>query len=810
MKTLHLARRISFLPCIVALAAALAPLAVRAQGTYTPYQITTLAGTFNVLGEADGTGAAARFRATRSVAVDAAGNVYVADTNNNTIRKITFYGVVTTFAGTAGAPGANDGTGAAARFLQPRGLAVDAAGNVYVADSGNHNIRKITPAGVVTTLAGGGVVGNVDGAGPVARFRLPVYLAIDPAGNLFVADNNNNVIRRVTPAGVVTTVRSPGGTPILVGNCLGVAIDAAGNLYASDQGVGSLIRKITPAGVVTVLAGGVEGYVDDVGAAARFRYPAGLAVDPAGNLFVGDYGNVVIRRVTPDGTVTTVAGLRPQGGGTDGIGNVARFTDPQGIATDARGNLYIADANTVRMSVFAPDITPQPVGKIVVPGENYTITSGGSSNVPTTFQWRKDGVAIPGATTATLSTPPNSLPTWSSSLALTNIQQANLGSYTLVATNLAGTTITNAAVIQFTPPPTFASQPTGQNVNPGTNVTFTATATSTLPISYQWQKDGVAISGATTTSLVVNNVQVANLGSYTLVATNAVGPTTSNAAVLGYIPSTAGRLINLSILTSIPAAGETFTMGYVVGGAGATGTKPLVIRAAGPSLGALGVPGTLNDPKIELFAGSTKTGENDNWGGSAATTAAMVAVGAFPYTGPTSLDAASVANISPGDNSVKVSAAGNGTGAVIAEIYDATPAPIFIASTPRLMNVSVLKHLGTSLTVGFVIGGAEAKTVLIRAVGPTLGAAPFGVPGVVADPQLTLFNAASASIGTNNNWGGTPALTAAFTSVGAFALPAASLDAALVATLQPGNYTVEVKGAGTTTGVALVEIYDVP
>ena len=125
------------------------------------------------------------------------------------------------------------------------------------------------------------------------------------------------------------------------------------------------------------------------------------------------------------------------------------------------------------------------------------------------------------------------------------------------------------------------------------------------------------------------------------------------------------------------------------------------------------------------------------------------------------------------------------------------------------MNVSVLKHLGTGLTVGFVIGGLEAKTVLIRAVGPTLGGAPFNVPGVVADPQLTLFSG-QTSIGTNNNWGGTAALTAAFSQVGAFALPATSLDAALVATLLPGNYTVQVSGVGGTTGVAIVEVYEVP
>jgi hypothetical protein len=187
----------------------------------------------------------------------------------------------------------------------------------------------------------------------------------------------------------------------------------------------------------------------------------------------------------------------------------------------------------------------------------------------------------------------------------------------------------------------------------------------------------------------------------------------------------------------------------------------------------------------------------------------MAGVGAFPYTGGTSLDAAVAANLQPGDNSVKVSASGNGTGTVIAEIYDATPSAQFEASTPRLINVSVLKHLGTGLTMGFVIGGLQSKAVLIRAVGPTLGSAPFNLSGVVADPQLSLFSGAT-SIGSNDNWGGTPALTSAFNSVGAFQLPAASRDAAIMTTLAPGDYTVQVSGVGGTTGMAIVEVYELP
>ncbi len=273
----------------------------------------------------------------------------------------------------------------------------------------------------------------------------------------------------------------------------------------------------------------------------------------------------------------------------------------------------------------------------------------------------------------------------------------------------------------------------------------------------------------------------------------------------------ASRLVNLSILTSLDAPGDAFTLGYVVGGAGTSGSKPVLIRAAGPTLGAapFNLAGALGDPKLELFAGATKTSENDNWGGSAGLSGAFAAVGAFAYASGTSLDAATLATVAPGDNSVRVSASGNGTGTVIAELYDSTPFASLGATSPRLVNVSVLKHLGTGLTAGFVVDGTATKRVLIRAVGPTIGGAPFNVSGVVADPQLTLYSGQTA-IRTNDNWGGTAELTAAFAQVGAFALPAASRDAALLVTLQPGAYTVQASGVGSTTGVAIVEVYEVP
>ena len=220
------------------------------------------------------------------------------------------------------------------------------------------------------------------------------------------------------------------------------------------------------------------------------------------------------------------------------------------------------------------------------------------------------------------------------------------------------------------------------------------------------------------------------------------------------------------------------------------------------------MPGTLDDPKIEFFAGAAKVGENDNWGGSATLANSMNAVGAFAYAGPTSRDAAMALSVASGDNSVKVSGVGNGTGAVIAEIYDATPAASFTGTTPRLVNVSVLKQLGTGFTAGFVVGGNGPKNVLVRAIGPTLGSS-FGVTGAVNDPQLTL-NSGQTVVASNDNWGGGATLSAAFSSVGAFALPAASRDAAVIASLNPGNYTVQVSGVAGATGIILVEIYELP
>ncbi len=315
--------------------------------------VSTLAGSSP--GYADGTGTAAAFDGPQGIAVDSQGNVYVADTYNHKIRKITPAGVVSTLAGSS--QGYADGTGAAAQFNSPWGLSVDSQGNVFVADTSNHRIRKITPAGDVSTLAGGSQ-GYADGAGAAASFSTPTGVGVDAQGNVYVADNWNDKIRKVTPAGDVSTLAgSTSGYADGTGTAAkftlpqGVSVDAAGNVYVADSW-NNRIRKITPAGEVTTVAGSSSGFADGTGAAARFWSPQSVSVDAQGNIFVADYGNQKIRVITPGGEVTTLAGSNS--GFADGAATSAQFTYPTGVAVDAQGNVYVADTQNHKIRKIVP------------------------------------------------------------------------------------------------------------------------------------------------------------------------------------------------------------------------------------------------------------------------------------------------------------------------------------------------------------------------------------------------------------------------------------------------------------------------
>ena len=484
----------------------------------TPLTIATLAGLAGSSGSADGTRSAARFYNPEGVAVDGSGNVYVGDTSNNTIRKITPSGVSSTLAGLAGSPGSTDGTGSAARFYHPYGVAVDGSGNIYVADSYNNTIRKITPIGIVSTLAGlAGSAGSTDGTGSAARFYRPSGVAVDISGNVYVADSSNSTIRKVTSAGVVSTLAGLAGSTGSADGTgsaarfyqpRGVAVGGSGNLYVGDTS-NHTIRRITPAGVVSTLAGlaGSSGSADGTGSAAGFYQPRGVAVDGSENIYVADVYNHTIRMITPSGVVGTPAGLAGTSGSADGTGSAARFNRPYGVAVDSSGHVYVADTNnyTIRSSVTPPVITsPATANGILGMPFSYTITA---TNLPTSYSASPlpAGLSANTSTGAITGTPTTSGTT----------------SVTISATNAGGTGSATLTITIVPPPPVIASATTASGVV-GTTFSYQITATNS-PSSFNAAPLPAGLSVNTSTGTITGTPTTSGTTSVTISATNAGG-----------------------------------------------------------------------------------------------------------------------------------------------------------------------------------------------------------------------------------------------------------------------------------------------
>lgn len=364
--------------------------------------VTTIAGdTYS--GNQDGTGTNALFFYPTGLTRDAAGNLYIADFYNNNIRKVTPAGVATTIAGVDGVSGYLDTTVAtAAQFNFPTGIVADSHDNLFIADSYNNVIRKISTSGVVSTFAGtvSPYLGDyADGTGAAAKFNMPYSLAIDASDNLYLSDFNNNRIRKITPGAVVTTLAGSGvagfqngtGTAAQFNSPQNLVVDPTGNVYVCDV-QNNKIRKITTSGVVTTFAGSTVGNQNGTGTAAKFNSPIGITIDRNGNFYVADQGNDLIRKITPAGVVTTFAGST--NGHVDGAGANAKLDAPNSLITDPTGEyLYLTDvgnAATVRkISLYGYAVTPNlPMGlslstsgvisgtpTVASPATNYTISA---------------------------------------------------------------------------------------------------------------------------------------------------------------------------------------------------------------------------------------------------------------------------------------------------------------------------------------------------------------------------------------------------------------------------------------------------
>jgi sugar lactone lactonase YvrE len=1008
---------------------------------YTPYRISTYVG-YAPTGSYDGQGTAAQFQSPRGLACDRAGNVYVADSQNHTIRKITSDGLVTTFAGKPGVSGSVDGIGSEARFHTPLALAFDVQGNLYVSDTENFTIRVITPAGTVSTLAGSaGNSGNIDGPGAAARFGGVFALAVDATGNVYAADYANNALRKIavdgtvttalhiapgqlnvqqtvtgvavdpdgdvwiavadgprwglyklTPAGTLTvvtaitakvliprfsqlfrvqiaiapdgtvyaadnvdseldaiavdgtvsplsrntsrpekplgvTVDSTGkvyfsadtnvvyrlaadGTPELVAGSVnpggfssadgtgrsarlaapwGVAVDPQGVIYVAEE-AGATVRKIAPGGVVTTLAGWVGhigGAVDGVGSGARFGALYGIAQAPDGSLFVADANNAAIRRVTGDGTVTTWAGIMGAAGTLDGLGNQARFERPIGVALDRTGNLYVADYNANTIRKIAPDrVVTTIAGLADSPGSVDGRGSAARFNGPkgiavdadgnlfmsdyrncTIRKMTPDGVVttfagVPGESALVDGDLAKARFQYLGSLAIDRRGNLYVGDGNVIrridasgrVTTLAGSVAVHGsydgvgAEAGFSSPAAMAIDPDGRLIVadyfdneirigvpasaptiavPPQNATLAAGGSTTLSVTageadkYQWMINGEPIDGATDSTY-----RAAYGGTFSVAVSNATGTTWSTSAVV----TTTTRVANLSS-RALTLSGDGATIaGFVISGVPGS-TKHVLIRGIGPALSQFGVNNPVASPALSLYDHDGHLiAVNSGWmnliakGNSPlsavvqpATLEQMNLVHSFGLPA-NSADCALSAALPPGSYSAIVSTAG-APGVGLAEIYELTT-----DDGATLSNISTRATIGTAedvLIAGFVVTGAQPVRLLLRGVGPTL--ASFGVLTAIQQPELSLYDSQGKLIARNAGWnvatvtGDSPtgatiesATFSAVQSLGAFPLPAQSRDAAFFVTLPPGNYSAHLRNIDTAAATGLIEVYVAP
>ncbi len=503
---------------------------------------TLLAGGTNTPSDEVGYALDARFRQPNGGSVAPSGEVYVADTGNHRIKKLTRNNQVVLVAG-SGFPDHADGLAPFARFKDPLGVCATASGMVYVADSGNHRLRGITPEGQVTTLAGSGVPGGTDGAGAGAQFNSPNDVVVAPDGTLFVTEWSGSRIRRVSPSGVVTTWAGTGAAGYRDGPRAtseldrpgGLALDAAGHLYFTEWG-GHRIRRIDTNGVVSTLAGtGEPGYVDGPSSAARLHNPDGIVVDRLGNVFFTDLGGHAVRRLTTSGVVETMLGTgRP--GAELGPQGIARLASPGGLGLDLDGNLIVTDTGNQRLvrivpRTSAPVLLVEPRDLVTLVGTNISLAVEAFGSGALRYQWFKGDVAIPGATT--------------SALPFASATVGDTGAYTVVVLDDAGQTRSRVASVRVLTEshPVITVPPEGGIYQAGQDMALRVAAVGHGPLTFTWLKDGIVLPDWSPNAvprgpeLLLFAMTHLSAGSYQVIARDSLGATTSAPAVWTMAPT---------------------------------------------------------------------------------------------------------------------------------------------------------------------------------------------------------------------------------------------------------------------------------
>jgi outer membrane protein assembly factor BamB len=547
--------------------------------------------------------------------------------------------------------------------------------------------------------------------------------------------------------------------------------------YDAGQGLfgGAVIR-----GDGSIVFGGSDRavHVLNPDGSLKWKYQTGDVIDatpavaPDGTVYVGSY----------DGKLYAFAG--------SGAG-VAVSAWPR-FRADARqqGRVPLGQA------LVAPTITTAPAAQTVAYGDSVTFSVVAVGTQPFSYQWIKDGADIPGADTAALYLP--------------SVDTAAAGVYQVRVSNAAGSVTSAGAALAVAAPiaPAILVQPRSLTVATGGRLSLWVEASGSLPLLYQWSRDGVDVPGAVDAFFEIDAAAAGDAGTYRVRVTNAGGAAWSEVAALGVASVAPARLVNLSTRASV-VGDSVLIPGFFVSG---TGSRRLLVRAVGPTLAAFQVSGANPDPQMLVIPSIGAGVANDNWCAAAdAGEVAAVSTGLGAFSLPVdSLDAATLVEVFPGSCTVHITGVSGASGVLLVELYDGGQ---LAPGDAQLINISARGDTGEGDTVmipGFVIAGDAARTLLVRAVGPSLSR--FGVTGFLPDPVLSLF-AGTERILTVDNWthvADVDALVAASQVVSAFTLEDASADAAMLVVLAPGRYTAQASGRGTTSGNVLVEVYAVP
>jgi hypothetical protein len=450
-----------------------------------------------------------------------------------------------------------------------------------------------------------------------------------------------------------------------------------------------------------------------------------------------------------------------------------------------------------------PEIVTQPTNVTAIIGSSAELSVLAAGDQPMTYRWKKAGMPLIDG------------PIYSggaqSSLLVKTVSSAEAGEYTVTVSNQYGSvTSSPATLVAITDPnvPNIIKQPSDVTVQIGDvlNISVVANSPDGSALSYQWLKDGTALPGYSSATLLVSDVQLVHSGGYVVVVTNGHGSVTS--ATANVVVGNGTRAVNLSSRAQVGIDGDILITGFVING---STSKRMLIRAVGPGLIKLGVDGVLANPFVTLMSSSQEQlAANDDWGVSSnlqELTTAQSKVGAFPLDA-NSKDAALLVTLQPGAYTALVSGVSRGTGVALAEVYEVDD-----STTNRLINLSARAYVGTGSKIligGIVVRGNAPKRFLLRGVGP--GLSRFGVVGLLADPKLSLMDRDGKAIAVNDDWytnANAADIRAAMKSAGAFDIGGNTKDSALLVDLQPGTYTAIVEGVGNTSGVALVEVYEV-